>query len=392
MKINRLSRSARLLATCATVLIILQYTPEQYVYADTPSFVTHERAAIVTIYSGNAESGQTGMQEGFFADKNGIIAVPYSTISGNSRVNGSPLFVRTADGSYLQIDQVVAVDRQKGLALLKVNLSDSPAAKLSPDFSPVSGEIVFIPVSKPGIKNAFIEGKTVVLPDGKRSVVFSQPVPPGIGGSLIYDSEGHVIGMIASKQESGNAVYRLISAKEIAALLAEYEKSVPQLRDTTGPEEQAGPDQAELENELEKAKSLVEQDPGNAKAYVLLGWAYSKLGMYADAIDAYKDAANLRPGSAGIYNNIGVIYGRNMGMYDKAIVEFRKALKLKPDYDEARFNLAVAYVFSDDQDSALKEYRELKKRDPERALKLFDLIYERQKEEDSAPDPGEATE
>lgn len=375
---------------CPAILVFLSLIMSaQYSYAGVPHALVQQRAALVTIYSADMGGKHTGTQKGFFVDKDGIIAVQYEAkapTAGNGR------FVRTAEGSYLQIDRVVAVDKMSGIALLKVDLRDPPIIRLFPDRVAVSGETVFIPGSGAGLRHSVIEGITAVSPDGREVILLPPPVPSGINGSPVFDREGKVVGMLARDMGNGTVVNRLVPIANVANLLDKYRKSgPPSLDDPTSTEEPGfAPD--ELEMELEKAKSLVQEDPENAKAFIILGWAYSRLGMYADAIEAYRNAASLRPDSAGIYNNIGVVYGMDMGMYDRAVAEFQRALRLKPDYDEARYNLAIAYVFSDDRDSALKEYGELKKTDPDRAAKLFDFIHEEQKEEDSNSDGGAATE
>jgi Trypsin-like peptidase domain/Tetratricopeptide repeat len=380
---------AELRAICSAIFIFMLHVSPSCVYAGVPPVVLQHRTALVTTYADDMEkNGQGGEGTGFFVDKSGVIAVGYKAIEailGKHNSPGTALFVRTEDGSYLQIEQIVAADKVHGIALVKVGLPDPPVVTLSPDNRPVSGETVFIAVKRSAHGDGVIEGKTELLPDGEEVVLLTSSPPPGTTGCPIYNSAGKVIGMLARKTEDGRTVNHLVSAVYIAGLLEKYRNSGPQLGALSPSREDTAPGADELEGELDKAKSLVEQDPDNVKALVMLGWAYSKLGMYADAIDAYRGAASLRPGYAGIYNNIGVIYAMDMGMYDKAIVEFRKALRLKPDYDEARYNLAITYVFSDDRDSALKEYRKLKKTDPERAAKLFDLIYEKQEREDDSP-------
>jgi hypothetical protein len=392
MTIKHMTKNAVLRFMCTVIFVFLQNISVPYVYAATPAPVLRQEAALVTIYTGNTEGGQVGSGKGFFVDKGGIIAVQYKVISGKIQAPGAVLFIRTEEGSYLQTKQIIAIDKVHGIALLKVDLPDPPIMTLSTGHGPVSGESIFIVGSRSNLRDTVIEGKTAVQPDGKEVVLLTSPIPPEMSGSPACNSEGKVIGMVARETEDGTVVNRLVSAAYIASLLDEYRKSERQQnRDLSTAEGETGPGPDELERELEEAKSLVEQDPDSAKAFAMLGWAYSRLGMYADAIEAYKDASRLSPDSAGIYNNIGVIYGMDMGMYDKAIAEFEKALRLKPDYDEARYNLAVAFALSDDTDSALKEYRKLKKTDPERAMKLFELIYEKQKEEDGLTDGSGTT-
>jgi tetratricopeptide (TPR) repeat protein len=52
-------------------------------------------------------------------------------------------------------------------------------------------------------------------------------------------------------------------------------------------------------------------------------------------------------------------------------VSFKEAVRLKPDYGEAHFNLALTYVALKDRKAALDEYNRLKKVDPKLAEDFF---------------------
>jgi lipoprotein NlpI len=47
---------------------------------------------------------------------------------------------------------------------------------------------------------------------------------------------------------------------------------------------------------------------------------------------------NLEPDRADVYNKLGVIY-TELGSFDKAIMAFQKALRLRPDYIDAQQNM-----------------------------------------------------
>ena len=46
------------------------------------------------------------------------------------------------------------------------------------------------------------------------------------------------------------------------------------------------------------------------------------------------------------------------GKIEEAIVQFRQAIELNPDYDDAHFNLAVALQMKDEWEEAVHHYRE----------------------------------
>ena len=55
---------------------------------------------------------------------------------------------------------------------------------------------------------------------------------------------------------------------------------------------------------------------------------------------------------------------RNKGDLDGAIAEYREALRLNPNDDEAHFNLGVALGKKGDWDGAIAEYREALRLNP----------------------------
>jgi Flp pilus assembly protein TadD len=60
-----------------------------------------------------------------------------------------------------------------------------------------------------------------------------------------------------------------------------------------------------------------------------------------DAVTQYRAALSIEPGSAELHNNLGVALGR-LGRTEESVSHFENALKLKPDYKEARANLTRA--------------------------------------------------
>ena len=61
--------------------------------------------------------------------------------------------------------------------------------------------------------------------------------------------------------------------------------------------------------------------------------------------------------------------------YQKAIESYKQAIRIDPDHRNAHYNLGLAYLSLNDRDSALEQYKILKKLDTEKANKLFNLIY-----------------
>ena len=58
------------------------------------------------------------------------------------------------------------------------------------------------------------------------------------------------------------------------------------------------------------------------------------------------------------------------------IESYKQAIRINPDDAFAHFNLGLAYFLLNDRDSAMEQYKILKKLDTEMASKLFNEIYE----------------
>jgi tetratricopeptide (TPR) repeat protein len=101
-------------------------------------------------------------------------------------------------------------------------------------------------------------------------------------------------------------------------------------------------------NQLQKLIEIYEEIPDFEDihtAYFLLGGLYDDDPDDIDlAINAYENGLELADWSAEAHNNLGVLYSQK-GLIDKAIKEFREAIKLDPDYASPYYNLAKVYFY-----------------------------------------------
>lgn len=104
--------------------------------------------------------------------------------------------------------------------------------------------------------------------------------------------------------------------------------------------------------------------------YNELGIALAELSRYEDAAKAFKGAIRLRPNSAEAHNNLGLTYYR-MGEQEEAIKYFKRAISYDLKGAEVHYNLGLAYVTSGDREGALEQHKILKTVAPELADKLL---------------------
>jgi protein O-mannosyl-transferase len=103
-------------------------------------------------------------------------------------------------------------------------------------------------------------------------------------------------------------------------------------------------------------EDTVAKAPGNARACNNLGNDLVQCGRVDEAIAEYRKALKIKPDYAEVQNDLGVALA-NRGQIDEAIAEYRKALELKPDYEEVHNNLGVSLANRGQIDEAVAEYR-----------------------------------
>ena len=86
-----------------------------------------------------------------------------------------------------------------------------------------------------------------------------------------------------------------------------------------------------------------------------LGAKYVNKGMINDAIVQFKRAILINPDFAEAHNNLGVAYCRQK-MFDDAIAELKLTIKINPDYSKAHDNLGFAYRNRNMFDESIAEH------------------------------------
>ena len=125
---------------------------------------------------------------------------------------------------------------------------------------------------------------------------------------------------------------------------------------------------------IESCREYVREFPDDYMAHFALGGAYYEAKRYKEAIHAWKRSIELNPDYAPAYFYLGLSNDR-IYKHKIAIMCYRKAISIDPDDAMAQYGLGAGYLLLNDIDSALKQYKILKKLDTEKANILFDFIY-----------------
>jgi len=108
------------------------------------------------------------------------------------------------------------------------------------------------------------------------------------------------------------ALLSLLLAGAPARCAAEPEAAFDHFRDT-------------VHARIEAQKRVIEQDPGNAQAHFQLGLSYMALGRHREEIAAYEEAVRLKPDFADAYYNLGAAWDL-LGDGERAKLNIRRAL------------------------------------------------------------------
>jgi Flp pilus assembly protein TadD len=123
-------------------------------------------------------------------------------------------------------------------------------------------------------------------------------------------------------------------------------------------------------SEFERALRI---NPTQTGTHYDLGVAYEEIGMLEEAVDAYQKALGVSPGTEQIYYNLGVTDCK-LGRWRDAVQAFEEAIRITPDFVDAHYNLGLAHLALCQISQALRQERDLRGLDGERADKLLHLI------------------
>ncbi|MFZ3090023.1 MAG: tetratricopeptide repeat protein [Nitrospirota bacterium] len=115
-------------------------------------------------------------------------------------------------------------------------------------------------------------------------------------------------------------------------------------------------------------KSALNFNPLDPAVHNSMGDIYNILGLYDDAIREYREALNIMDYNSReiLHSNLSRVYNKKR-MYEAAIAEAIKAIRLRPDYAEAHNNLGYAYMEKEMYDKAIEELKKAMKLKPDDA-------------------------
>jgi tetratricopeptide (TPR) repeat protein len=112
--------------------------------------------------------------------------------------------------------------------------------------------------------------------------------------------------------------------------------------------------------------------PQSPDAFGNLAWALMYNGRLDEALVTYREAVRLKPDFAVFHNSFGIAFSRK-GLPDEAIAEYQAAIRLRPGFGEPYTNLGVALQDKGDLDGAIAAHQEAIRRGADPALAHYNL-------------------
>lgn len=113
--------------------------------------------------------------------------------------------------------------------------------------------------------------------------------------------------------------------------------------------------QGQFKQTIDKIKPLLHHFPASAILRNIKGAAERGMGNIDAAIEAYKNAIEIKPDYPDAYNNLGVALKEKFQLKE-AVSAYNSALSIKPDYPDALNNLGNALKEQGQLEAAIKSY------------------------------------
>ena len=137
--------------------------------------------------------------------------------------------------------------------------------------------------------------------------------------------------------------------------------------------------------ELELAKSLMNEFPNSTDATMLMGNVLERHGDADEAVKFMRKVLELNPKRPDVYKSIGW-FEMQKGQYEKAIINWRKALEINPKIPDMHNSIALAFLGLGKQKEAIEELKKDIQISPNSAFNYFMLgqVYLQLKDYDQA--------
>ena len=119
-----------------------------------------------------------------------------------------------------------------------------------------------------------------------------------------------------------------------------------------------------LDKKIQKTVDYVKKDPKNVLNWTKLGNLYYYSGKYQDAITCYQKALEINSSFDAARSGLAFVYEKT-GDFNKAVTQFTKLVKQKPDDLNYAHNFALYLIYYKKSNEALRILNNLIKVNPD---------------------------
>jgi S1-C subfamily serine protease len=226
--VKRFARKLLSLAFIASSVVAAQSVPTR---KDIPTIAKAAKGAIVTIVMAN-DDRPIARGTGFLVRADGAILTNYHVIA-----TGNVGVVKFADGTILPVDGVLATDKFRDLAIIKIHGKTFPTLTLgNSDQIQVGEEVVAIgnPLGlELTVSNGILSGIRTDEKEDAKLLQITAPISHGSSGGPLFNMSGEVVGINALILEGGESLNFAIPINDAQRLLSEKAAKLEDLPNET---------------------------------------------------------------------------------------------------------------------------------------------------------------
>jgi V8-like Glu-specific endopeptidase len=260
-------------------------------HLDIPAISREANGAIVSIVMSDKEGHPIAQGSGFFISKDGRLVTNYHVIK-----NGSSAVVKRPDGAFFVVDGVLASDKDRDVAIVKVNGNSFKALTLGDsDRLQVGEEVVAIgnPLSlESTVSNGIVSAIRTIEDEGGKFVQITAPISPGSSGGPLFNMAGEVVGITTSHIKGGENLNFAIPINAVKPTLLPRLSKKRALPDEPEDKTTSTEQQPDLEDTVNFMRNMVEADgrfigyDGDLtdSCHITFSGRYRRVGLIVDGV------------------------------------------------------------------------------------------------------------